>query len=72
MPRKYILVCHYGSLPKNNLFSPYKSGLLKTQAPPPQKKIFVLEKTVLEVFLVFLVKNVLFPANQQFQKSLPS
>ena len=35
MPRKYILVCHYGSLPKNNLFSLYKSGLLKTQAPPP-------------------------------------
>ena len=39
MPRKYILVCHYGSLPKNNLFSPYKSGLLKTQAPPPKKNL---------------------------------
>ena len=44
MPRKYILVCHYGSLPKNNLFSPYKSGLLKTQAPPPQKKSLFWKK----------------------------
>ena len=35
MLRKYILVCHYGSLFKNNLLPPHKSGPLKTQAPPP-------------------------------------
>ena len=36
MLRKYILLCCYGSLPKNKLLSPHKSGPLKTQAPPPQ------------------------------------
>ena len=48
---KYILVCHYGSLPQNNSVSPPKSGPLKTQAPPPRKT------KVLEIFLVFLVMN---------------
>ena len=37
---KYILVCHYGSLLKNNLVSPHKSSPLKTRPPPPQKKSF--------------------------------
>ena len=35
MLRKYILLCCYGSLPKNKLLSPHKSGPFKTQAPPP-------------------------------------
>ena len=68
MLRKYILVCHYGSLPKNNLVSPHKSGPLKTQAPPPPQK-----KQVLGIFLAFLVRIIfLFPVKQQFQKNLPS
>ena len=53
-----MLVCHYGSLPQNNLLSPHKSSPLKAQAPLPQ--FFWLR-------IIFL-----FRAKQQFKKKLPS
>ena len=51
MLRKYILVCHYSSLPKNSLLSAHNSGPLKTQAflPTPDP--------LPPLTPVFLVKN---------------